>query len=70
MSAGGALPFVLSGWMAQAGARSYQGSLTRGDQVVIALPVGSAVTWIIRTEEPPGETLPVTGSGEPSENVP
>jgi LasA protease len=47
--ADGPLPFNLSGWIAHAGSKPYEGSLTRGDQVVIALPNGSAVTKIVRS---------------------
>jgi len=36
VGAGGPLPFVLSGWTAHAGAEQYQGTLTKGSQVVIA----------------------------------
>jgi murein DD-endopeptidase MepM/ murein hydrolase activator NlpD len=70
LSAGGALPFVLSGWTAQAGARTYQGTLIKGEQVVMALPVGSAPTWITRAEERPGDDLPVTSPGDSNKNEP
>ncbi len=36
VEAGGPLPFVLSGWTAHAGSASYEGTLTKGDQVVTA----------------------------------
>ena len=36
VAAAGPLPFVLSGWTAHGGIVAYQGSLTKGDQVVVA----------------------------------
>jgi hypothetical protein len=48
MLADGPLPFTLSGWVAHAGAKPYEGTLTRGDQTVIAQPNGSAKTRITR----------------------
>jgi len=47
--ADGPLPFILSGWVAHAGAKPYEGILTKGDKTVIAQPNGSAETQIIRT---------------------
>jgi LasA protease len=44
----GALPFDLEGWVAHAGEKPYEGTLTRGDQTVIARPYGSYVTKIMR----------------------
>jgi LasA protease len=46
--AGGPLPFELSGWVAHAGSKAYQGELVKGDQVVIACPCGSPETQIRR----------------------
>jgi murein DD-endopeptidase MepM/ murein hydrolase activator NlpD len=36
------LPFILSGWRAQAGTRNYEGSLVKGDEIVSANPSGSS----------------------------
>ena len=41
MSAGGSVPFVLSGWQAWLGELPYSGTLTRGDDIVTARPDGS-----------------------------
>lgn len=46
--ADGPLPFELSGWIAHAGALPYEGSLTKGDQTVLACPCSSAETLISR----------------------
>jgi hypothetical protein len=46
--ADGALPFVLSGWVAKAGAKAYQGALVKGDDVVLACPCASRETNISR----------------------
>jgi murein DD-endopeptidase MepM/ murein hydrolase activator NlpD len=50
--ADGPLPFDLSGWIAHAGNTPGEGTLTKGNFVVIAKPNGSAVTKIVRQ---PGE---------------
>jgi LasA protease len=52
VAAGGPLPFVLSGWTAHAGEGRYMGTLTKGDQVVIASLVSEHTSQIIRK---PGE---------------
>jgi len=46
--ADGPLPFTLSGWVAQAGSKPYQGALIKGDQVVIACTCASRETNISR----------------------
>jgi murein DD-endopeptidase MepM/ murein hydrolase activator NlpD len=46
--AAGALPFNLSGWVAQAGSKAYQGALVKGDQRVLACPCASQETRISR----------------------
>ncbi len=46
----GYLPFALSGWVVEAGEKSYEGTLTRDGQVVIANPFGPDVTLIMRGE--------------------
>jgi LasA protease len=48
--AGGALPFVLSGWEAQMGERNYQGSLHKGDRSISANPGGPSSSLIIRED--------------------
>jgi LasA protease len=50
--ADGSLPFDLSGWIAHAGKTLGEGTLTKGDQVVIASPISPAVSKIVRQ---PGE---------------
>jgi len=50
MAAAGPLPFVMSGWLPQAGAMPYQGSLRRGHQTVFAHTSGSRSTWISRQD--------------------
>jgi LasA protease len=46
IAADGPLPFVMSGWTAQAGFRPFDGSLTRGDQEVVANPLTPAEAFI------------------------
>lgn len=46
--ADGPLPFTLSGWVAKAGTRPYQGALIKGDQVVLACTCASQATYISR----------------------
>ena len=46
--ADGPLPFNLSGWVAQAGLKPYQGALIRGDEVVLACSCASRQTNISR----------------------
>jgi len=50
VAADGPLPFVLSGWIVHAGSKPYEGTLTRGDQTVVADPVGQAKSVIYRDE--------------------
>lgn len=47
--ADGPLPFTLSGWRAHAGAKEYEGTLTKDNKVVTACTCGSNDTKIIRT---------------------
>lgn len=51
--ADGPLPFVLGGWTVHAGDKPYEGTLTRGDQVVIASPVSPFSARIIRQADDP-----------------
>lgn len=53
IAADGPMPFVLSGWTAHAGKQAYQGSLTRGNEVVSACTCGSFDTRIQRTPNDP-----------------
>jgi hypothetical protein len=46
--ADGPLPFELSGWVARAGSKSYEGALVNGDRVVLACPCSSQETLISR----------------------
>ena len=48
VAADGPLPFVLGGWVVKQGEKPYEGTLVRGDQVVIADPVGQLKSVIIR----------------------
>jgi LasA protease len=48
LGADGPIPFVLSGWEAEAESKIYQGSLTQGGQSVVANPGGSQTSIIIR----------------------
>jgi len=48
--AAGDIPFVLDGWIAQAGEAPYLGTLTRGEEVVTAHQFGSYVSRIARDE--------------------
>lgn len=48
IAADGPLPFVLSGWTVRAGARSYEGTLTKGNQSVEANPGGASSSIILR----------------------
>lgn len=48
IGAGGALPFVLSGWTAFPGAQPYAGTLVKGSQVVTAHPDGAPGSVISR----------------------
>lgn len=46
--ADGPIPFELSGWVAHAGEKPYDGTLTKDGRTVVALPNGSAITSIVR----------------------
>jgi hypothetical protein len=51
--ADGALPFNLNGWVAHAGSKIYEGTLTKDDQVAVARPNGSHDSLILHTAENP-----------------
>jgi LasA protease len=48
MTADGPVPFVLSGWRVHAGEEPYKGTLTRGDETVVASQVGAFTSRIKR----------------------
>jgi LasA protease len=48
VGAGGALPFVLSGWTTHQGDSSTHGTLTKGDQIIISSSVSSHESLVIR----------------------
>lgn len=52
VAAGEPLPFVMSGWTAHAGDAPYKGTLTKGDQTIIANQTGVHESQIVRQ---PGE---------------
>ena len=51
VTADGPIPFILSGWRVIAGEKAYEGKLVRGDEVVIADPVGQKRANIFREED-------------------
>ncbi len=53
ISADGPLPMVLSGWTVHAGSVPYEGTLTKGEQIVYSSVVGSAESLITRTRDDP-----------------
>ena len=53
MAADGPIPFVLSGWQVHAGEKPYQGTLTRGDEVVTANQFGAYESQIQRKQDDP-----------------
>jgi murein DD-endopeptidase MepM/ murein hydrolase activator NlpD len=53
LAADGPLPFVLDGWTVHAGALAYQGTLSRGDKIITADPVGQLKSVIIRSPNDP-----------------
>jgi murein DD-endopeptidase MepM/ murein hydrolase activator NlpD len=53
ISAGGAIPFNLSGWIAQNGDKRYHGTLVRGSEIVVSSLVGSYESRIYRLRDDP-----------------
>ncbi len=53
VAADGPLPMVLDGWSVHQGSVPYEGTLTRGDSVIIADPVGQSKSVIIRSTNDP-----------------
>jgi murein DD-endopeptidase MepM/ murein hydrolase activator NlpD len=51
VTADGPIPFILSGWRVVAGNKAYEGKLVRGDQTVIADPVGQKWSNIVREKD-------------------
>jgi murein DD-endopeptidase MepM/ murein hydrolase activator NlpD len=50
MAAGGAVPFVMDGWRAEAGTKPYEGILVKGEQKVVANLYGNMGSHIQREE--------------------
>jgi len=50
VTADGPIPFILSGWRVVAGAKAYEGKMVRGDEAVIADPVGQKWSNILRDD--------------------
>jgi LasA protease len=48
VGAGGALPFILSGWTAHQGVAPYYGTLTKGDRIITSSKTGTHESQIIR----------------------
>jgi hypothetical protein len=53
MTADGPIPFVLSGWTVHAGLQPYKGTLTRGDETVVASQFGNFASRIRRERVEP-----------------
>ncbi len=53
IAADGPLPFVLSGWTVHAGAKPYEGTMTRDGQTITASPLGVATSHIMRHADDP-----------------
>jgi hypothetical protein len=51
IAADGPLSFEMSGWVARAGYRPFDGSLTRGNQTVVANSLSPAGAFINRSSE-------------------
>ena len=50
VTADGPIPFILSGWRVVAGGQAYEGKMVRGDETVIADPVGQKRSNIVRDD--------------------
>ncbi len=50
VTADGPIPFILSGWRVVAGEKAYEGKMVRGDETVIADPVGQKWSNIVRDD--------------------
>ncbi|MGB7095753.1 MAG: hypothetical protein WBD62_14010, partial [Anaerolineales bacterium] len=50
ITAGGSIPFTLSGWETHMGERNYQGELWKSGQIISANPGGPSSSLIIREE--------------------
>ena len=51
VTADGPIPFILSGWRVVAGEKAYEGTMVRGEETVIADPVGQKWSNILRDDE-------------------
>jgi len=55
VTADGPIPFIMDGWRVVAGEKAYEGKLVRGDEVVLADPVGQKWSNIFRDKEEDAE---------------
>ena len=62
--ADGPLPFTLEGWIAHAGSKPYEGTLTQNGQTVVAHPYGNFETKISRPTPTFSATPEITGTLE------
>jgi LasA protease len=53
ISADGPLPMVLSGWTVHAGSVPYEGTMTKGDEIIYSSVYGSGESLILRTKDDP-----------------
>lgn len=53
ISADGPLPMMLSGWTVHAGSLPYEGTMTKGDDIIYSSVYGSGESLILRTREDP-----------------
>jgi murein DD-endopeptidase MepM/ murein hydrolase activator NlpD len=51
VTADGPIPFIMNGWRVVAGEKAYEGKLVKGDEVIIADPVGQKWSNIIREKD-------------------
>lgn len=51
--AGGPLPFTMDGWVAQAAAQAYKGTISKGDLVIAACTCGTKDTIVVREDPNP-----------------
>lgn len=51
VTADGPIPFIMDGWRVVAGEKAYEGKLVRGDEVVLADPVGQKWSNIFREKD-------------------
>ena len=51
--ADGPLPFNLGGWVAHAGTEAYKGTMTNGDEEIVACTCSNYKTFVVRTNDDP-----------------